>query len=120
MVAAVKLQIDDVIDEYGNDTTIVTHTYNADTDEWGDPVSASDVSRVIKAVSDENLIRKLRFTSFGRLADATLTLIVKGDEVFDTSKDKVQFSGNTYNIMSVEQYKVSDIILAQALILGSE
>lgn len=118
-ITKVKAKIDEVIDTYGNDVIVTTIVQGVD-DEWGEPTEASSSDVTIKAVSDTNFIKKLRFGNFGKLAEAELQLITKGDSVFDVTLNKITLSGIVYKIISIEQYKVSDVILAQSLILGSE
>lgn len=118
-IPIVKVQITDVIETYGNNIIVITTSFSPD-DEWGEPVVDTTTTRIIKAVSDSNFIKRFNFGNYGKLDGAELQLITLGDETFDTDVDTIEFNGTTYNILSVEQYTVSDIVLAQSLILGSK
>lgn len=109
----VKTEIDGIIEEFGTDVSVVTNVINATLDEWGDPVIDSSSSRTIKAVKDRDLVRNLVLQSSGRVNAANSSLIVKAEESFDVRADKLQFSGQDYNILSIQELELSNELLAQ-------
>lgn len=113
-------QINDVIDLYGNTVDIKDITYASTTDEWGELVEASDSISQIKAVTDAKILRKLQFGSYGALSSSSMVLLIKAENNLSTETNRVIVDGQSYRIMSIEEYKVGDLRLAQSLILGSE
>lgn len=115
----VLLQINEVIEQYGNTVTIRRITNELETDDWGEPVEASFVDRTAKGVTDQKFLRKLQFGSYGALASASMVILMKAEEDI-TESDKFIVDGKTFKVLSIEEYKPSDIRLAQNLVLGSE
>lgn len=113
-------QINDVIDLYGNTVQIKDITYAATTDEWGDLVESADTVRTVKAVSDAKILRRLQFGQYGALSSSSMVLLIKAEENLSTETNRVLVDGQSYRIMSIEEYKVGDLRLAQSLVLGSE
>lgn len=121
MIGGFKTKIIDGIERRGSDATVVSTTYDsATTNEWGQRIAGASTTRVIKGISDASLLRRIIFTSGGKLDDASLALIVSGDEALDTSSDVVQFDGKSYYIMSIEPYIAENIKIAQTLVLGEK
>lgn len=115
-----KIQIDNVIETYGNLVTVEPNTISTTLDEWGEPVETTGTTREFKAVSDSNFASKFTNGSHGRFKNAELVLIAKGDEVFNTETDIIIFKGKRYKFMDLEIYEPADVRLAQSLALSSE
>jgi len=117
-IPAVKKKITSVITEYGNDIIIRTpgtKTY----DEWGEPIfsGSTDVNTI--GVTDIYYDTTSSLTSAGRTASATLTLLVNGDETV-ADDYAIVIDGTEYNIMNIEVLKVSNIVVAYNMQLGSK
>lgn len=115
-----KIQIDNVIDTYGNLVEVETVTLETELDEWGEPVEVSTITREFKAVSDGNFKSRFIYGSQGKFDSSDLILIAKGEEVFDTKNDVIIFKTKRYKIKDLEIYEPADVRLAQQLVLGSE
>lgn len=121
MIGGFKTKIIDGIKNMGSDAVVVSTTYDSPTtNEWGQRIAGASITRNIKSVSDASLLRRLILTSAGKLDDASLALIISGDEAINTSTDVVQFDGKSYYIMSIEPYMAQNIKIAQTLVLGEK
>ena len=109
----VKTEIDGIIEEFGTDVTVVTNVIKSNLDEWGEPVIASNTSRVIKAVKDRDMIKQFTLHQTGRVNAPSASLIVKAEEVFNTRNDQITYSGQVYNITGIQELELSNELLAQ-------
>ena len=117
---SIKTQIDGIIDKYGTDVTVISNTISSELDEWGEPVITDSSSTSIKAVKDRDLVSQLTLQSTGRVTSAGSVLIVKAEETFDIRADKINYSGQDYNITSVQELELSNELLAQILEIAKD
>ncbi len=109
----VKTEIDGIIEEFGTDVTVITNVIKSNLDEWGEPVIASSTTRDIKAVKDRDMVKQFTLQSTGRVNAPSASLIVKAEEVFNTRTDKIEYNGQVYNILAVQELELSNELLAQ-------
>jgi len=117
-MSKIKDKIDNILQTYGSDVTVLSNEIYEELDEWGDVVVTSSSIRTIKAVKDQNLLKKLILNSTGRVNTSSSVLIVNADEVFGVREDKVIFESQTYNITEINPLEISNKKLAQILTLG--
>ena len=117
-IPAVKKIITKVLDQFGNDIIIRSPgviTY----DDWGEPLRGgqTDVSTI--GVTDEYIMESVEIVKTNKVEDASLSLLIKGDEIISTDYTII-LDGVEYNIMSISNLKVSNVVVAYQLQLNSK
>ena len=108
-----------VIEDYGSTITITPMTIALD--KWGDKTETTGTPVSTVGVSYDYFTARFNFQPAGNLTEGDVIIIIKDDETITTQSGsttyKVTYNSVVYNIISVEDYKVADTILAKQIIL---
>lgn len=108
-----------VIDDYGSTITITPITIVID--KWGDKTESNGTPVSTVGVSYDYFTARFNFQPIGNLTEGDVIVIIKDDETITTQTGltiyKVTYNSIDYNVISVEDYKVANLVLAKEIIL---
>jgi hypothetical protein len=107
-----------VFDEWGSTVTL-THQASVTQDEWGEEVVTDGTPLITVGVFDTKFLKRLQFTSAGRLPEGTSILLLKGTETVDENT-KITADGIDYNILSIEEIKAANTVIVYQLTIGTK
>jgi len=104
-----------IIEKYGSTITITPITIT--TDKWGDKTETDGTTVSTVGIPYDIMSERFNFQMPGDLVEGDMIMILKDDETVDSPTDniryKITFDSQDYDVISVEDYDVSDITLAK-------
>lgn len=113
-----KLQIiaTKLINKFGND--VILRKYDPPTyDEWGEPNYSTYSDIQVKAVMDSEIISRLNLTSAGKLADASLSILLPS-EVTPENGNTIIVNAKEYNIIEIQPVTINNVIILYQLFVA--
>jgi len=108
-----------VIESYGSTITITPYTVT--NDKWGDKTESAGTPVETVGISYNNFTSKFNFQPVGNLSEGDFIIIIKDDETIATQEGinfyKMTYNSIIYNVISVEEYEVANVVLAKQVIL---
>lgn len=117
-MSKIKDKIDAILEIYGSDVTHRVITFDSDFDQWGQPVQDSTSDSAVKAVKDNNFVKKIILAAGGKIPDGSSALIIKADVTIDIETSRLIYDGQTYSVTNVESLELSGEKLAQIVQIG--
>jgi hypothetical protein len=113
-----RTSIGRVIDDYGSTITITPLTLTRD--KWGDKSESAGTPVATVGISYDYFTSKFNFQPVGEVLEGMFIVIVKYDETIAAQAGEVRYkltyNSVDYDVMSVEEYEVGDIVLAKQII----
>ena len=108
-----------VIDNYGSTITITPITIS--TDKWGDKTESDGTPVETVEISYDYFTARYNFQPIGNMSEGDFIIIVKDDESITTQSGstiyKMTYNSVNYDVISVEEYEVANVVLAKQVIL---
>ena len=108
-----------VIESYGSTITITPYTVT--NDKWGDKTESDGTPVDTIGISYNNFTSRFSFQPVGNLSEGDFIIIIKDDETIATQEGsnfyKMAYNSITYDVLSVEEYEVANVVLAKQVIL---
>jgi|TARA_Y100000034_G_C6849013_1_gene384959 hypothetical protein len=108
-----------VIDNYGSTITITPITIS--TDKWGDKTESDGTPVETVGISYDYFTARYNFQPIGNMSEGDFIIIVKDDESITTQSGstiyKMTYNSVNYDVISVEEYEVANVVLAKQVIL---
>jgi len=108
-----------VVDNYGSTAVITPITISKD--KWGDKAEVDDTAVNTVGIGYDEFTSRYNFHKLGNLTEGDLILILKDDETIDTQSSstiyKITYNSIDYDVVSVENYRISNTIIAKQVTL---
>jgi len=108
-----------VIDNYGSSITITPITISKD--KWGDKTESDDTPVSTVGIGYDYFSSRFNFQPIGNMSEGDFIIIIRDDETITTQSGttiyKMTYNSEEYNVLSVEEYEVADVVLAKQVIL---